>query len=358
MNNLILNRALNPKPGWYRGDFHAHTHFSDGALTPAELAALAEKEGLDFLAVTDHNTVASFQHFGNPETVLIIPGAEITLDVGHFNTFGIDTPYAWMERLFKKPGAFRSADLTGTVGDLCQQIAASGLIISINHPLLKPWEWQVGDLDVSLIQCIEIWNDPSWSDNKEANPQAVQRWTAWLNAGFRITAIGGSDFHRPTPRPGEVKPNERLGLPRTYVYAENLSGAAILNGLRQMRAIVSMGPEVTFQADLNGQTFGIGDDVGEVFGEIVLFGSILFPGKKVKCRIIKNGDILWTHPNNGDSFQFEYKDPIDPTRSTWYRLEVIGPAEEFLAVTNPIFTGPKLEPGRRLYRDFEGSGVM
>ena len=43
---------------WLAGDLHAHTVHSDGVLTIAELAALAVGRGLDFLAVTDHNTVS------------------------------------------------------------------------------------------------------------------------------------------------------------------------------------------------------------------------------------------------------------------------------------------------------------
>ena len=53
-------RALPARPGhrWLAGDLHTHTVHSDGALTVAELAALAAGRGLDFIAVTDHNTVS------------------------------------------------------------------------------------------------------------------------------------------------------------------------------------------------------------------------------------------------------------------------------------------------------------
>ncbi|MGH2735827.1 MAG: PHP domain-containing protein, partial [Actinomycetota bacterium] len=43
---------------WLRGDLHAHTHHSDGRMSVAELAASARANGLDFLAITDHNTVS------------------------------------------------------------------------------------------------------------------------------------------------------------------------------------------------------------------------------------------------------------------------------------------------------------
>ncbi len=53
-------RELPAAPGrrWLAGDLHTHTVHSDGLLTVAELACLAHERGLDFLAITDHNTVS------------------------------------------------------------------------------------------------------------------------------------------------------------------------------------------------------------------------------------------------------------------------------------------------------------
>jgi len=38
-------------------DLHMHTHHSDGTLSPVELARLAKAQGVDALALTDHDTV-------------------------------------------------------------------------------------------------------------------------------------------------------------------------------------------------------------------------------------------------------------------------------------------------------------
>ena len=63
--------ALPAEPGltWLAGDLHAHTFHSDGAMSVAELAAHAVERGLDFVAVTDHNTV-SHHGFSAP----LLPG--------------------------------------------------------------------------------------------------------------------------------------------------------------------------------------------------------------------------------------------------------------------------------------------
>lgn len=41
-----------------KGDLHIHTNVSDGAFTPAAVARMAAAGGLDFFAVTDHNSLA------------------------------------------------------------------------------------------------------------------------------------------------------------------------------------------------------------------------------------------------------------------------------------------------------------
>lgn len=38
-------------------DLHCHSHFSDGALSPAELITLADNSGITHLALTDHDTL-------------------------------------------------------------------------------------------------------------------------------------------------------------------------------------------------------------------------------------------------------------------------------------------------------------
>lgn len=46
-----------PHPGGRRLELHAHTHFSDGQLSPGALVELALDRGVSVLAVTDHDSV-------------------------------------------------------------------------------------------------------------------------------------------------------------------------------------------------------------------------------------------------------------------------------------------------------------
>jgi 3',5'-nucleoside bisphosphate phosphatase len=49
--------ASRPPARGGRIELHAHTHFSDGALSPAELVALAAERRIAALAITDHDSV-------------------------------------------------------------------------------------------------------------------------------------------------------------------------------------------------------------------------------------------------------------------------------------------------------------
>lgn len=42
-------------------DFHTHSHYSDGMLSPKELMYHAKEIGLDIIALTDHDTIAGIK---------------------------------------------------------------------------------------------------------------------------------------------------------------------------------------------------------------------------------------------------------------------------------------------------------
>lgn len=72
----------------FKLDLHNHTFFSaDGLMTPARLLEAAKGRGIDFLAVTDHNTVqGALQALALSEADLslprVIPGVEVRTAVG------------------------------------------------------------------------------------------------------------------------------------------------------------------------------------------------------------------------------------------------------------------------------------
>lgn len=59
-----------------KGDLHCHSTASDGVLTPAELCQQAQTQGLDVLAITDHETLSG-AIAATVEDVRLIAGIEI-----------------------------------------------------------------------------------------------------------------------------------------------------------------------------------------------------------------------------------------------------------------------------------------
>jgi len=66
------------------GDFHTHSTHSDGRLTPAQLAALAVRRGVQVMALSDHGSTAGVREMAaalQPHGVRLIPGVELSTDI-------------------------------------------------------------------------------------------------------------------------------------------------------------------------------------------------------------------------------------------------------------------------------------
>jgi 3',5'-nucleoside bisphosphate phosphatase len=73
-------------------DFHLHTHFSDGGLSPAELRSAVRRSGLRHWAVTDHDTLAGWRALAGE--LGLVPGVEVTAEFDgrevHIIGLGVD----------------------------------------------------------------------------------------------------------------------------------------------------------------------------------------------------------------------------------------------------------------------------
>ena len=64
-----------------RIDLHTHTTFSDGSFSPTDLVSLANHQGLDILAITDHDTTAGLSEaleVTKDLSLELIPGIELS----------------------------------------------------------------------------------------------------------------------------------------------------------------------------------------------------------------------------------------------------------------------------------------
>lgn len=216
------------EPGWLRGDLHCHTLHSDGDAWPADMLDEAVRRGLDFLGVTDHNQVghhADYAALRGEHLPILLPGVEVTTYGGHWNVWGTDR---WWE--FREPS-------TEAVSRTMQAAAASGALVSVNHPKPygPPWEYP----DAIGFHAVEVWNGP-W---ERLNHVALAWWEQQLRAGRRLVALGGSDLHHLRARDPDVRHARDLGCPTTWVLAgDDRTPAGVLAALHAGRVFVSRAP--------------------------------------------------------------------------------------------------------------------
>lgn len=256
-------KPLAPGPRWFVGDLHAHSGHSDGrarnqsgestGAAVHQVLDAAVAAGLDFVALTDHNTVSHWLDLDRLQPrynrLLLLHGREVTTYRGHANTVG--------ER---RSDDFRLSTPNASTADVLEPIARNGAFTSINHPTAPDDERCMGcgwnDVDDHVrgaVHGVEVVNGES-----RAGP--LFGWSFWsdlLNRGWRLTAVGGSDEH--TPDEGA---DRRLGTPATVVWARELSEAAIVEGLKSGRVYIrthgAAGPALDLEAKVGTQLFSIG----------------------------------------------------------------------------------------------------
>ncbi|WP_052295983.1 CehA/McbA family metallohydrolase [Pseudothermotoga thermarum] len=232
-------------PAWFKGDLHSHTYHSDAQCGVDELIAAARRRGLDFLAITDHNTVSHLLDIQRLkcQDFCVIPGEEITTYLGHANVWGIKQ---WFD--------FRCISQQ-QIKQLCEEVHRKRLLFSINHPKPGGPEWEFGysfDFD-----CMEVWQS-IWSRNNE---HSLKVWNDLLLSGRRIIAVGGSDSHPIKLGNGIF---EWLGYPTTWVYAKDLTVESILEGIRAGHVTISacpLGPFLALEIFKNNEKIAMQGDV-------------------------------------------------------------------------------------------------
>lgn len=95
-------------------DLHAHTYYSDGELAPQALVDRAAANNVDFLAITDHDTTAAFDHIDTstvPNNLQIIQGVEMSClwenKEIHIVGIGIDITHAALQDLLHRQQQLR-----------------------------------------------------------------------------------------------------------------------------------------------------------------------------------------------------------------------------------------------------------
>lgn len=349
---IQLNRLYDiERDGWYGGDVHMHSIFSDGLQFPCDLVLASKSMGLSWAVLTDHNTISGrclWDRFKGPDFIPIM-GEEVTTPYGHFNGIGIERLISWDVKEKEK-------DIRRIYEDIHRQ----GSIVVLNHPFFPSRSykfWNVEGYDL-----IEIWNGGAPPNLKGAgNYEAKARWFEILNRGKKLPAVAGSDCHditsvisaidyyisskvikykldiNPTESiPESLKAWLGLGLyvgnPRVYVYIKRLCKDDIINALRNGNSFMTNGPIVL--ADINGRHPGETLDISTE-SNYELNIKVLSNSPVNKVVIINNGEVLQEiHIDNTSNYSASIK--LEPKDNSWILVEVYG-RYPIYAITNPFY---------------------
>ncbi|MBV7407045.1 CehA/McbA family metallohydrolase [Enterobacter sp. ENT03] len=310
------NDVVNPRSGWYRGDLHAHSEYSDGRVSLQHISRRAIEQHLDFLALTDHSIVTTHFPAGAP---LVLPATELTFDNDvHYNVFGL--------RHFIDYGHYftHAKNKNEALTALHRDLAASGALIAINHPFSSGMSL-AHDFDLRAIHLLEVINAPHLADQPIDNEKAIRFFDfLWLN-GHRLTAVGGSDAHKENS--GGIYP---LGQPITQIYCAGLSIRNLLTGLKGGQTVVDNG--VNIQLTLR-QALNVILPGSEVSGSVEFDAQGTDPA--LTWRLMRNGQCINQH--TGRHFTFSVN--LEP--GNYCRLEA-RLNEQTVFFTNPVYC--KLSP--------------
>ena len=389
------NTVLDTKAGWYKGELHARSSYGGGSESVGGLVKRAEKSGLDFLAITDLNTMEACKDPAfTSKSVVLIPAMEWgDSKRGYALIYG---PQTEPER----------ADTFAHAQALVRRVQMQGGIFAIAHPCFRdaPWQW-----GLQYVNAIEVWcrdwrsmppvmlsdldqdlqargekrleRDPKTgrdipgkyiegkplypiaqaaaTTHLAANAKAEIFWDAHLNSGLRVSPIGGS-----MSSAGNVP----LGRPITYVFAYEKSVAGILTGLRQGRTFVSRGPDgptVELFANVKIDDRTVYVPMGGVIpiGMEAQLVVRVRGGKDKKVQIFADGRPIIS--KRMDSKKYDRRLVVKPDRFTVFRARVVEQAVidpekafeetgmgtlEVLALSSPIYAenltfGPPPQPG-------------
>lgn len=278
--NNVQASALEDGYQDFVGVIHIHTQYSDGAGTYEDIARVANDQRLDYLIVTDHNTLKPLRDGkqGWHGTTLVLVGTEISTRGGHYVAMHVTQDID------------RSKMTTQQIID---EVNRQGGLGFIAHPYFKkrPWtDWTVSGftgieayntvhdaLDENRLRLV-LWTlavpqEPFYFSLIDRPDEPLRTWDEMIARHGRVVGIGSSDAHEVRVFGLKFAPYEMLfRLIRTHVLIPRgpLTDAGIYDALKTGHAylaieLITEAKGFSFQADDGQKVLGImGDEVALV----------------------------------------------------------------------------------------------
>lgn len=193
-------------------DFHVHAFVGDGGVAPWELAREARRRELDAIVVTNHNQLLAARlaasRSPSPSPIVIV-GQEVTAPRFHMVAAGIREVVDW--RL--------------SASEAIRAIHAQGGVAIAAHPV--PQSWRADDpAALALLDGSEAAHSAAIRSSR-ARRELAEFFRGAAAGNPSLAPIGSSDFHF----------GGGLGQCRTYLFADEISEAGVLDAVRAGRTV-------------------------------------------------------------------------------------------------------------------------
>ncbi len=309
---------------WFRGDLHAHTVHSDGEWEVSDLVAWARQRELDFVTLSDHNTVAGLAQMDaqSSRALLTIGGLELTTFYGHALALGVREWVDWRV----------GADIRRrTMPAIAQEVEAAGGLFIIAHPMAigdpicTGCRWTYPDMMPGAARIVEIWNG-AWDNLNSHNELGLALFYEWLNCGHRLAATAGTDIHDASQADAQYGFN--------VVFAEAHTEQAILEAIRQGHLFLSSRPHVECVAHSESGVRAMMGAVLPIDQSAALTVMWRACVADDRLRLIVDGEPRH-ETRAGQSGVLTWH--FDAGQAHWVIVEIRDGAGRIAAITNPIF---------------------
>jgi hypothetical protein len=309
--------------GWYAGDNHIHSTFSDGVGSVPDIVKAAKAIGLSFISITDHNTTIqdSTVKANSSDDLLAITGCEITPNYKAPDNWGhaVSLFSNIVPQFSNTPS---EANAQAIVDNIKALNGGNGFAI-MAHPFLKgcPWIYP----NVTGFNGIELWSGFTPITGTYST-QAFNLWDTKNIAGLKLYGFTESDAHN----------LDMVGRQHIVAHLKDLSVAEIYYALNNGQFYGSDGPTLRFTVD-----------------SVMMGGSLPVPSKRLvkislmsyspqgidSMYLIKNGVVIggYSSVNFSKNAQEIFYDEAIP--GDFYRM-VCRDIMYGFAYSNPVFIVP------------------
>ncbi len=336
--SIVRPPALPGHESQYRGVFHVHTVYSgDSRITLKEITRAARKTGLDFVIVTDHNSIDAsnaYHQSSLPAPPLMIFGVENTTFDGHLVTLGPgevppqgENPGAVLEWVHSKGGfgilAHPASRKTPWTNPDTQNF--DGLeVYNFAHSLFEANKVGLSGKLGALSRKRFLGNFQKRPDN------SLDYWDQKLESG-KVAGWGAVDAHIRHKWMGWPFENELLQFESVTMYAlaERLETKPILEALAKGKSFMAfecrgLAAGFSFTAQAKAKIYGSGETV--LLSDRPVF-SIRTP-EPATFRLMKRGAMIFEYQGREAAYPVEYGGA--------YRVEIYRNGGLWI-LSNPIY---------------------